>query len=79
MTLNEEAYSNEDIDLIKLSSKKQAIESLMKIDYIADNLKEGYEQTIDNISRKLKENVEILRNGIAALKGNKTEEIYRNL
>lgn len=51
----------------------------MKIDCIGENLKEDYEHAISNISRKLKENVEILRNGIAALKGNKTEEINRNL
>lgn len=45
----------------------------MKIDCIGEYLKEDYDNAIENISRKLKENVEILRNGIMALKGNKTE------
>jgi sugar-specific transcriptional regulator TrmB len=42
-------------------------------------LKEDYEYAKENISRKLKDNVEILKSCILALKTNKNDEIYKNL
>jgi hypothetical protein len=52
---------------------------LMKIDNIEDNLAEYYKYVKESIGRKLRENEEILKNGIIALKSDKSEEINRNL
>lgn len=65
--------------LKNLASKKTEIELLMTISNVGEGLKQDYEYTKDNIGRRLAENVEILNNCISALKGNKTNEIERDV
>jgi hypothetical protein len=51
----------------------------MRIDCLADSLKEDYDFAKETVARKLKENVDVLKTYIVDLKNKKNEEILRNL
>jgi hypothetical protein len=46
---------------------------------LGENLAEDYKYAIENIRRRLIENVEILKNCIDALKSDRSDEINKNL
>ena len=52
---------------------------LMKIENLQENLAEDYKYAKESIGRRLRENVEILKNCISALKSDKSDEINKNL
>jgi hypothetical protein len=52
---------------------------LMKIENLQENLADDYRYAKESLGRKLRENEEILKNCIIALKSDKSDEINRNL
>ena len=79
LTLNDNAVGNNSIDKEELKNKKRQIEMLIKIENLEENLAEDYKFAKESIGRRLRENVEILRSCIAALKSDKSDEINKNL
>jgi hypothetical protein len=51
----------------------------MRIDNLGEVLKEEYDFAKKTVTRKLKENVEVLKSYIGDLKSKKNEEILKNL
>jgi predicted CopG family antitoxin len=79
MSLEDEINSNNSLDNKALTSKKKQIELLMKIDGVGEELAEDYEYSKTNLHQKLRENVEILKLYLESLKGNKGEEVLKNI
>jgi hypothetical protein len=79
LTLSEDVEGKANIDKDELKSKKRQIELLMKVENLEESLADDYAYAKASIARKLRENVDILKSCIAALKSDKDNEIYKNL